>query len=308
MKIYKYFSGNMFSLVFARTGFCSVKCSFPKDYNDPFELFLGVDLSVPTHLLATYRETIDQVPQFPTTCFSIAPTVAPMWAHYANNHTGFVVEYDIERLKEELDETTIRAVSYKDTPNPDIGYMLARSAMTMKPRHVVWLQQAVLSEAYFSKQTAWSYEQECRMVVPQSEIELINGFMILPIPLSCVTSIIVGSRADRKLKEESISFSKENKIDWLQEIIGTSNSLPFFRSENGETLVFVDGALKEASRTCSDCKEPIFDDGKKCAWCRITEADEIIAARSNPFRALDHAGILDDYLASVSEIERRSRK
>lgn len=46
-KIYKYFSYDVLDLVFAREGFCGVKCSLPKDYNDPYELFLGMDLSIP---------------------------------------------------------------------------------------------------------------------------------------------------------------------------------------------------------------------------------------------------------------------
>ncbi|WP_375280062.1 hypothetical protein [Pseudooctadecabacter sp.] len=47
-KVYKYFSHEVFDLVFDREGFCGLKFSFPKDYNDPYELFLALDLSVPT--------------------------------------------------------------------------------------------------------------------------------------------------------------------------------------------------------------------------------------------------------------------
>ena len=86
-KVYKYFSKDVLDLVFAREGYCGLKCSLPKDYNDPFELFLGVDLTVPTNLLATYREVVNEVPQFPTTCFSKSPVVSPMWAHYGHNHS-----------------------------------------------------------------------------------------------------------------------------------------------------------------------------------------------------------------------------
>ena len=38
-KIYKYFSAGVLDLVFARPAFCGIKCSLPKDYNDPYELF-----------------------------------------------------------------------------------------------------------------------------------------------------------------------------------------------------------------------------------------------------------------------------
>lgn len=53
--IYKYFPKGSLDLVFERNGFCGVKCSLPKDYNDPFELFLGVDLNIGPQALAIYR-------------------------------------------------------------------------------------------------------------------------------------------------------------------------------------------------------------------------------------------------------------
>ena len=152
-KIYKYFSGDVLNLVFARKDLCGLKCSFPRDYNDPFELFLGVDLSVSTDLLATYREIVTDLPLRPTTCFSKSPVVAPMWAHYANNHSGFILEFDAERLQKTFENSGFGDVAYKDTPDPIIGEYLARSAVTMKPRHAVWLQQAVHTTAYFSPNT-----------------------------------------------------------------------------------------------------------------------------------------------------------
>ncbi len=57
-KIYKYFSYDVLDLVFAREGFCGVKCSLPKDYNDPYELFLGMDLSIPPEHLAFCHDVI----------------------------------------------------------------------------------------------------------------------------------------------------------------------------------------------------------------------------------------------------------
>ena len=42
-KIYKYFSAEVLELIFKREGFVGIKCSLPNQYNDPYELFLGVD-------------------------------------------------------------------------------------------------------------------------------------------------------------------------------------------------------------------------------------------------------------------------
>jgi len=62
-KIYKYFSHEMLEIVFARDEYCGIKCSFPKDYNDPFELFLSIDLSVDSNLLAFYSDVVQDIPQ-----------------------------------------------------------------------------------------------------------------------------------------------------------------------------------------------------------------------------------------------------
>jgi hypothetical protein len=97
--LYKYSPPGVLDLMFDRDGFCGIKCSYPKDYNDPYELFLSVDLKGSSDTLATYREVIRELPQYPTTCFSKAPTSSPMWAHYANNHTGFVFEFDAAAIK-----------------------------------------------------------------------------------------------------------------------------------------------------------------------------------------------------------------
>ncbi|WP_232615383.1 DUF2971 domain-containing protein [Photobacterium carnosum] len=95
-KIYKYFSHDVLELVFDREEYCGIKCSLPKDYNDPYELFLGMDLNTPPEQLAFYHDIIADIPQNPTSCFSLSPIVSPMWAHYAKNHTGFVLEFDLE--------------------------------------------------------------------------------------------------------------------------------------------------------------------------------------------------------------------
>lgn len=307
-KVYKYFSKDVLDLVFAKDGYCGLKCSFPKDYNDPFELFLGVDLTVPTELLATYREVVNEVPQYPTTCFSKSPVSAPMWAHYAHNHSGFVLEFDLDCLRESFDEASLRDVEYKDDPNPELGYFVARSAATMKPRHAVWLQQAVFKESYYSKQTAWSYEKECRLVASEDHVESIHGNMVLFVPIGCVTSIIIGSRTTVDVKVASRQLAEKNQLKWYEALVGKSNSLPFLLDGEKETFVFDGAGIVPAGNVCVGCSEPISEEVELCAWCRITETDERVAAMSNPFRMLARAGILDEYFDSVDKIERSRKK
>lgn len=77
--IFKYFSEGVLEHVFFRDEHVGIKCSLPEDYNDPFELFLGVDLEQEAELLATYSDVVQKIPSLLTTCFSKSPIVSPMW-------------------------------------------------------------------------------------------------------------------------------------------------------------------------------------------------------------------------------------
>ncbi|UWQ94572.1 DUF2971 domain-containing protein [Rhodobacteraceae bacterium M385] len=307
MKIYKYFSSDVMDLVFQRDDYCGVKCSLPKDYNDPYELFLGVDLDVTTESLATYQDIVQELPQFPTTCFSKSPNVAPMWAHYAQNHSGFVLEFDASTLQETFEEIEICDVDYKAGPNPSLASSLERVAATKKPRHAVWLRQQVLTEAYFSKYQDWSYEQECRLVDRNQYVEDVAGNDILFIPTDCVTAMIVGSKIPEDKKAISIELCQENDIDWYQLSIGKSLALPYMRSTGESVFIFEKGEVTEALGICESCSEPIPSGGDLCVWCSITESHADDAARGNPFRILDHYGQLESYFEGVRNIERKRR-
>ena len=133
----------MLDLVFNRKDFCSIKCSYPKEYNDPFELFLGVDRNISVECLAMYREYIGQLPQMPTTCFSKSPIIPPMWAHYAENFSGFVLEFDFENKKKCFKDIQIGSVNYKNAPNPKLMEFIQYANATKKPRHGMHLKNMV---------------------------------------------------------------------------------------------------------------------------------------------------------------------
>ncbi|WCM28131.1 DUF2971 domain-containing protein [Sphingomonas sp. QA11] len=304
-KIYKYFSSDVLKLAFLREGFCGVKCSLPKDYNDPYELFLGVDLTLEPELLATYRDIIQELLQHPTTCFSLSPTVTPMWAHYGANHSGFILEFDADELQTAFTDLAVRDVMYKDKPDDKIARFLEMAAGTKKPRHAVGLQAAVLSEAYFSKHTSWSYEQECRLVDDSQYCEAVGLNQILFIPITCVSSIIVGKNISDEAKKLSLEIADTNDLAWHSTVIGKSTAQPFFLNRNGEAAVFDGGGIALADNTCSSCSEPVSADASRCPWCSITEAQERNAAMGNPLRMLDRFGLLGDYYASVEAIRRQ---
>lgn len=303
-KVYKYFSAGVLDLVFAQPGFCGIKCSLPKDYNDPYELFLGVDLTVTPELLAAYRELVAELPQRPTSCFSKSPIVSPMWAHYGDNHSGFVVEFDVDALKAAFPDILIKDVTYRTEPSENIAGQLQMAVGTKKPRHAYFLQQTVLASAYFSKDVAWSYEQECRLLDQEEYCETIAGNKILQVPIACCTAIIAGRNATPATVADTKDIAAQGGLRWLHAVIGKSIAQPFLELETGARVVFDGAEMVAAAKVCQSCAEPILSDKSHCAWCSITEEDALKAALGNPLRVLDHYGMLEDYYKGLEELAR----
>lgn len=303
-KIYKYFSYDVLDLVFAKEGYCGVKCSLPKDYNDPYELFLGMDLSIPSEHLAFYHDVVSGIPQNPTTCFSYSPIVSPMWAHYANNHSGFVLEFDLEGLQKHFEGNPIWKVSYREAALESLKVILARAAGTLKPRHSYALQEAVFVESYFSKYDQWSYEQECRFVDMKKATENVAGNDILFIPLEFVTAFIAGPKFPTDLVRSSNDIATSADMKWYELVIGKSHPKPYVKAQNGEVFIFKGTHLVQSEKNCNKCLEPLVNDNELCPWCTITETHKEVAAQQNPFRMISSMGRLDDYVEAMGKIRR----
>jgi len=301
-KIYKYFPQGILDVVFQRDGFCGLKCSYPKDYNDPFELFLAVDLTIQPRLLAFYSDVVQEIPQLPTTCFSKSPTVTPMWAHYGGNQTGFVLEFDADALKEWDTDLALTDVTYRNEPNDKLVGEIAYAAGTKKPRHSYFLMRHAFHAAYFTKLEQWSYEQECRLVASPDNIETINDCQVLFIPLKLVTSIVIGPNFPVDKVRDSKNLGEKNGFDWYQLSIGKSTSIPYMKNIDGKSFNFSDSSIVKASAICSNCEEPISDKSELCPWCNITESDKINAAHSNPLRIIDRYGGLEEYFRGADKI------
>tara|TARA_B100000780_G_C20977397_1_gene390422 strand:+ start:572 stop:838 length:267 start_codon:yes stop_codon:yes gene_type:complete len=80
--------------------------------------------------------------------------------YYAENYSGFVLEFDSENLEKYFKEIEIGSVNYKNTPNLKLKKLIQLATATKKPRHGMDLQQLVFSKSYFSKYEEWRYEQK----------------------------------------------------------------------------------------------------------------------------------------------------
>lgn len=127
--------------------YISLKFSFLEDYNDPYEFFLSIDYNQSPEILAFYREVINMTVKAPATCFYRSPFVTPMWAHYANNSNGFVLEIDEKYLGEYLTgegkDHVFNNVEYKDEVSKDINELLHRAYALQKPRYMHFLENYI---------------------------------------------------------------------------------------------------------------------------------------------------------------------
>lgn len=307
-KIYKYVGSSYLEHVLSSTENVTLKCSRPKHFNDPYELFLTVDFTDDPEALAFYAEAIGDLPQIPTTCFSHSPIVIPMWAHYAEDLRGFAIEFDESRMAEAFPESGFGDVDYQDSPDPGLSDMLHRAYLIKKPRYVYLLQRGVFSAAYYTKATCWSYEQERRMLVREEETRQVGDVTLVDIPKECVTALICGPRASADTSGAVQKRATELGCQYFDLVVGRSSALPFFVGPSGGSYTFSGEAIEAAEFSCVSCGEPLAPDVDLCSWCQITEAHAQDAAKSNPYRILAHLGMLDSYVEDMEEITRRFRQ
>ncbi len=309
-KIYKYFDPQVEALVIS-DDHATLKCSLPRDFNDPYELFLTVDYSSRPDALAAYQELIGTLPQLPTTCFSKSPVVVPMWAHYGANASGFALEFDESKLLEAFPNSRIDDVQYQDEASPDLTEMLYRAHVIGKPRYTYFLQGGVFQAAYFTKASCWSYEAERRMVANESEVREAEGLQLLDVPAGCITAVIAGAKASTDLLQMLSKAASSYGCDFYRQCIGRTSISPYFLDTAGRAYVFNGSGLSPAPASCRSCSEPLQPGNEACSWCQITDDQRSSAAMRNPYRILDRIGHLDSYIASMDKITEgiaKSRK
>lgn len=302
--LYKYAGPDVFEKHFAIPGYCSLKCSYPSDFNDPYELFLTINYDQSPEVLAYYEETIGEIPQRPTTCFSKSPEVVPMWAHYAHDHRGVVIEIDEDKLSQHFTEIGFGDIDYQDEPDDEIEQQLHRALMTCKPRHVYFLQTAVMSAAYFTKASCWSYEKERRLVARSADIEEVDGVQLLYVPYDCVSALITGSRTSEAVRSAVRDRAEEIDCPYYEMNISRSRTKPYFVDLNDERYLFVENEFVNAQNCCMTCAEPIDEECEECAWCAVRPEHRETAAEQNPMRILQHVGTLGEYYDECERIRR----
>ncbi|WP_449546434.1 DUF2971 domain-containing protein [Lelliottia amnigena] len=143
-----------------------------------------------THSLVSNNLTV--------TCFSLDHLSAPMWAHYADEHQGFVIEF-------EYTSEMIARISKSENPIIivpfDVDYTDMRPALYDKEGNMEGLNIAL------SKSTQWAYEKEVRALSNREGIHEFSRFQI--------TKVFAGVRTNKEnkaaIKRAIVDMNKEIK-------------------------------------------------------------------------------------------------
>lgn len=204
-----------------------------KDLNDPFDnkayFYRQKELKKYERLAENGGKLIDDFSVFSKVASLTANNVnsMPMWAHYANNHTGFCVSYDME-LNTELSSCTF-PVQYTDE-RIDITSIMDRQVQQIVQQFEKQSQQGkkkillddlslIYMTAYFCniKHISWNYENEFRCATGANAPGM-------PYISAIPKEIYIGKNCTNTYLDRIIKIAKELQVPVFQMVFDELNS------------------------------------------------------------------------------------
>lgn len=135
---------------------------------------------------------------------SEVPTSLLMWAHYANSHTGIVLEFESDH-----------AFFHQRTMLPVFGairrveYSFERPAIRVYDPSATSVDEQIeriAAQLLLTKGKEWEYEREWRMILPLMNTDhhphIVAGRIhLFDIPAEAITAVILGARASAETRE-----------------------------------------------------------------------------------------------------------
>lgn len=156
------------------------------------------------------------------TCFSEVCNSILMWAHYAESHKGFCIEYDTEKIDIEYKRFLFPVIyqnevyDYTETAimnNPSYAsYMEIIKMRKLKTEYEFIDVSNNIYIPMLTKAKEWDYEQEWRIVVPSDIFGKNKHFIYLG---DAISSIYLGTNCDENSQyiNEIINWAKGKKIN-----------------------------------------------------------------------------------------------
>lgn len=143
-------------------------------------------------------------------CLTESPANLLMWAHYADSHQGFVVEFDSN------------APFFDQRKGPDDEFRHLRKIIYSERRPSLVLSETESFSPFLTKGLDWSYEAEWRMMVPLSEASRVigdgpTGVHLFAFPRTAIRSVILGCRMAETTKRDIASILRT--VDELTNVL-----------------------------------------------------------------------------------------
>jgi hypothetical protein len=273
MLIFKYVSPDAVSKVFEQTDKLLIRFGLPRDYNDPYELFLQPSPPIEAEeVRAFYLFFLGELAQAPVACFSKRPESLVMWAHYGREGAGMCLGFDEDRLVNEFPLAYVADISYSDGPATVAAGLVEFAYETAKRRHTLALIETAQRAAYFTKRSDWAYESERRIVVPPNAVEEHTGVLVGKVGPEALRYIVVGPAMGPDLRELCESRAKRWHVPVIRLRVGTRTFAPFFSGDKMSAGVWSGSGFQEIVEVCDKCGEPSDHlESGECSWCVITE-------------------------------------
>lgn len=136
-------------------------------------------------------------------CLSEVHDSMLMWSHYAQNHTGYCIEYDFE--ESDVYYKHLHPITYaKDR------YVISKKDVQNGSKDLIY-------KTTCRKSDVWAYEKEWRIVIAnisemmQQKADCRNEKYVLDLK-SNIKALYVGAKTSEGFKETIVKFGKENNI------------------------------------------------------------------------------------------------
>ncbi len=134
-------------------------------------------------------------------CFSITPYSNPMWGHYSSKHSGFCIEYDVDKMN--LENKILVPVLYNDTPF-DASRLIDMDGIDDGFSRICPL---------VVKSKDWHYEKEWRIFTKNTS----ENDIVIENMQPAITGIFFGLKSIGSYKRTVIeSWAKNQKIPCYQ--------------------------------------------------------------------------------------------
>jgi len=188
--------------------------------NDPFEAIYDEEITqLVTFLGETFNfnfsviiEGFEKIRELKNKLgiYSLSATFSDelMWAHYANSHKGFCIEYETAKLKDKyLIPQTVTELKVDYEPKPQ-----TINCLDIKKESII------LKKLFATKSLNWSYENEIRLIFDSFELKDYHS--------SALTGIYFGASFSPEKKQQLINSLTDRDVNFYQ----------MYRDENSYNL------------------------------------------------------------------------